>query len=91
MPAEREALEKLPGVGRKTANVVLNMAFGAADDCRRHAHLPDRQPDRTWRRARPPDEVEDRLVPQIIPTEYLRARPSLADPARPLCLHRPQT
>lgn len=28
VPAEREALEALPGVGRKTANVVLNTAFG---------------------------------------------------------------
>jgi endonuclease-3 len=28
VPRDREALEKLPGVGRKTANVVLNMAFG---------------------------------------------------------------
>ena len=28
VPREREALEKLPGVGRKTANVVLNVAFG---------------------------------------------------------------
>lgn len=28
VPQSREALEKLPGVGRKTANVVLNMAFG---------------------------------------------------------------
>ena len=28
MPREREALESLPGVGRKTANVVLNIAFG---------------------------------------------------------------
>jgi endonuclease-3 len=28
VPATREALEKLPGVGRKTANVVLNIAFG---------------------------------------------------------------
>ncbi len=28
VPAEREALEGLPGVGRKTANVVLNTAFG---------------------------------------------------------------
>jgi endonuclease-3 len=27
VPAEREALERLPGVGRKTANVVLNIAF----------------------------------------------------------------
>lgn len=28
VPDNREALEKLPGVGRKTANVILNMAFG---------------------------------------------------------------
>ena len=28
VPATREALEQLPGVGRKTANVVLNIAFG---------------------------------------------------------------
>ena len=28
VPRDREALEKLPGVGRKTANVVLNVAFG---------------------------------------------------------------
>jgi endonuclease-3 len=28
VPPVREALEKLPGVGRKTANVVLNIAFG---------------------------------------------------------------
>jgi len=28
VPRDREALEALPGVGRKTANVVLNVAFG---------------------------------------------------------------
>lgn len=28
VPAERQALEALPGVGRKTANVILNTAFG---------------------------------------------------------------
>ncbi|MEQ6342200.1 MAG: endonuclease III [Gammaproteobacteria bacterium] len=28
VPAEREELEALPGVGRKTANVILNTAFG---------------------------------------------------------------
>src|SRR5690606_27502993 len=28
VPTQREALERLPGVGRKTANVVLNVAFG---------------------------------------------------------------
>ncbi len=30
VPATRDELESLPGVGRKTANVVLNTAFGAA-------------------------------------------------------------
>jgi endonuclease-3 len=30
VPNTREALEQLPGVGRKTANVVLNVAFGQA-------------------------------------------------------------
>ena len=30
VPQTREALEALPGVGRKTANVVLNTAFGHA-------------------------------------------------------------
>ncbi len=29
VPADRDALMSLPGVGRKTANVVLNVAFGA--------------------------------------------------------------
>ena len=39
VPREREALQALPGVGRKTANVVLNTAFGvpamAECGCRR--------------------------------------------------------
>jgi endonuclease-3 len=30
VPSDRQALEDLPGVGRKTANVVLNTAFGQA-------------------------------------------------------------
>jgi endonuclease-3 len=30
VPATRDALEELPGVGRKTANVILNTAFGQA-------------------------------------------------------------
>ena len=28
VPGERESLEELPGVGRKTANVILNTVFG---------------------------------------------------------------
>jgi endonuclease-3 len=44
VPRDREALEALPGVGRKTANVVLNVAFGEKDHRGRHAHLSRRQP-----------------------------------------------
>ena len=45
VPNSRAALQSLPGVGRKTANVVLNMWWppGAGG---RHAYLPRRQPHR---------------------------------------------
>ena len=42
--SDREALEALPGVGRKTANVVLNTRVRRAGHRRGHAHLPRRQP-----------------------------------------------
>ncbi len=38
VPDDREALEALPGVGRKTANVVLNIAFGH-DTCAVDTHI----------------------------------------------------
>jgi len=38
VPDDREALEALPGVGRKTANVVLNTAFGA-ETCAVDTHI----------------------------------------------------
>ena len=46
VPRDREALEDLPGVGRKTANVVLNVAFGEPDAGRGYACVPRRQPHR---------------------------------------------
>ena len=52
VPREREALEALPGVGRKTASVVLERRLRRADDRGRHAHLSRRQPHRPRRRAR---------------------------------------
>jgi endonuclease-3 len=70
VPAEREALERLPGVGRKTANVVLNTAFGeptmAVD-----THI-FRVSNRTGLApGKDPREVEDRLV-KFTPPEYLK-------------------
>jgi endonuclease-3 len=70
VPAERAALEALPGVGRKTANVVLNVAFGhstMAVDTHifRIGNRTGLAPGKT------PRAVEDRLVARI-PAALLR-------------------
>jgi endonuclease-3 len=69
VPDRREALEALPGVGRKTANVVLNTAFGQptmAVDTHifRVANRTGIAPGKTVR------EVEDRLL-RLVPEEFL--------------------
>ena len=69
VPRDRASLEALPGVGRKTANVVLNTAFGEptmAVDTHifRVANRTGLAPGRNVR------EVEDLLV-RVIPDEYL--------------------
>lgn len=69
VPRTREELVTLPGVGRKTANVVLSMAFGQATiavdtHIFRIANRICLAPGKT------PDEVEARLM-KIIPDDYL--------------------
>ena len=69
VPKEREALEALPGVGRKTANVVLNTAFGMPEMAV-DTHI-FRVSNRT--KIAPGKnvvEVEKRLI-RLIPKEYL--------------------
>lgn len=44
VPRTRDELVSLPGVGRKTANVVMNVAFGEPAHCCGHPHLPRLQP-----------------------------------------------
>jgi len=70
VPQNREALERLPGVGRKTANVVLNTAFGqptvAVD-----THI-FRVANRTGiAPGKDPLEVEQKLL-KFTPPEYLK-------------------
>ncbi|WP_343894178.1 endonuclease III [Craurococcus roseus] len=70
VPRDRAALEALPGVGRKTANVVLNVAFGE-DAMAVDTHI-FRLGNRTGLApGRTPREVEDGLVAQC-PPELLR-------------------
>jgi endonuclease-3 len=68
VPDSREALEALPGVGRKTANVILNTAFGQptiAVDTHifRVANRTNIAPGKTVR------AVEDRLL-EVVPREF---------------------
>ncbi len=70
VPRTREALERLPGVGRKTANVVLNTAFGEATiavdtHIFRLANRTGLAPGRTVR------AVEERLL-KVVPEEFRR-------------------
>jgi endonuclease-3 len=70
VPASREALERLPGVGRKTANVVLNTAFGqptVAVDTHifRVANRTGLAPGKDVR------SVEDKLL-KLTPAEFLK-------------------
>ena len=70
VPREREALEALPGVGRKTANVVLNVAFGeptiAVDThILRLGNRTGLAPGRT------PEAVERRLL-EVVPDRWRR-------------------
>ena len=70
VPRTREELVKLPGVGRKTANVVLNIAFGE------HTIAVDTHLFRLGNRTglapgKTPEQVEDKLM-KVVPKEYLR-------------------
>jgi endonuclease III len=87
VPRSREALEALPGVGRKTANVVLNMAFGEptiAVDTHifRIGNRTGLAPGKT------PFEVEHKLL-EVIPDKYkLHAHHWLILHGRYVCLAR---
>ena len=70
VPEDRDELIKLPGVGRKTANVVLNVAFG------QHTMAVDTHILRIGNRiglapGKTPEQVEQGLL-KVIPVEFMR-------------------
>jgi endonuclease-3 len=84
VPRDRDALEALPGVGRKTANVVLNAAFGepvvAVDT---HVfRVSNRLP---LAKGKSPREVEDGLMKVIPPRFMLHAHHWLILHGRYIC------
>jgi endonuclease-3 len=87
VPRTREQLQALPGVGRKTANVVLNVAFGQATmavdtHIFRVANRTGLAPGKT------PDQVEHALVARIPPRYLVDAHHWLILHGRYVCLAR---
>ena len=87
VPADRDALEALPGVGRKTANVVMQMAFGAetiAVDTHvfRVSNRTGLTPGKT------PNAVEDGLNVNVPPPYRRRAHHWLILHGRYVCIAR---
>ncbi len=70
VPRDRQALEALPGVGRKTANVVLNVAFGQAT-LAVDTHIFRVANRLGLARGKTPLEVESKLM-KVVPSAYLR-------------------
>ena len=70
VPANRAALEALPGVGRKTANVVLNTAFGE-ETIAVDTHIFRVGNRTTLAAGKTPREVEEGLLKRV-PPQYRR-------------------
>ena len=106
VPRNREALEALPGVGRKTANVVLNIAFGeptiAVD-----THVFRVAQRLGLAKGKTPRDIEDQLM-KVVPDRFMQhahhwlilhgrytcvaRRPKCpACPVRELCPFKPKT
>ena len=87
VPDDREALMALPGIGLKTANVVLGNAFG------REAVTVDTHVFRVSQRlglarAEDPDEIHDQLVQVLPPGQLTRASHLLIFHGRRVCVAR---
>ena len=91
VPAEMDQLLELPGVGRKTANLVRNLGFGLDGICvDTHVH---RISNRTgWVSTRTPHQTEEALM-KILPRRYwiplntllVQFGKSVCTPISPLC------
>jgi len=91
VPSELDALLRLPGVGRKTANLVVTLAYGKPGICVDvHVHRISNR--LGWVRTAHPDETE-RVLREILPRRHwipinetlVRHGQSICKPISPLC------
>jgi endonuclease III len=91
IPADQDALLALPGVGRKTANLVLNLGFGIPAVCvDTHVHRISNR--LGWVKTKTPEQTEMALM-EILPEHYwieinellVRFGQSVCTPVSPFC------
>ncbi len=85
VPQSMEALLQLPGVARKTANVVLGTAYGVASGVVVDTHVFRISRRLGLTRAKTPEKVEQDLMAAIPPTEWINFSHRLIHHGRQVC------
>lgn len=85
VPAEMEALTALPGVGRKTANVVLGNAFGMAEGIVVDTHVQRLSRRLGLTEETDPEKIERDLVAILPREDWTRFGPLMQEHGRAIC------
>jgi endonuclease-3 len=85
VPAEMDALTALPGVGRKTANVVLGNAFGIAEGIVVDTHVQRLSRRLGLTEETDPEKIEQDLVAILPREDWTRFGPLMQEHGRALC------
>jgi endonuclease III len=88
VPHELDALVALPGVGRKTANVVRGVAFGLADGVVVDTHVKRIAKRLGLTRHEDPEKVEQDLIPLLDPADRVVFTHRVIDHGRTVCVAR---
>lgn len=88
VPADHDALVQLPGVGRKTANVLMGVAFGEATGVVVDTHVQRLSQRLGWTREEKPDAIESDLMKLLDPDDWIMASHVLIFHGRRICTAR---
>ena len=88
VPRSMEALTALPGVGRKTANVVRGVGFGEADGIVVDTHVKRVSARLGLTRSDDPVEIENDLLPLVPPESRVVFTHRVIDHGRAICVAR---
>jgi endonuclease III len=88
VPRQIDALTRLPGVGRKTANVVRGVAFGEADGVVVDTHVKRISARLGLTRHDDPEKIELDLIPLLDPADRVVFTHRVIDHGRAVCVAR---